>query len=101
GFDAAWVSGLRMQANPLASMQLVSARNRCRVQLAVQPAPRLMGDQMQRPTLGRSAAEPFRRRQPCRMRRTVRVAEVGDGLRRDLDLSGRRLERVKLRIAAE
>ncbi len=56
---------------------------------------------MQWPARSLAAAEPFGRRKPGRMRRAVRVAEAGDGLRGNLDLAGRRFQRMKLRIPAK
>src|SRR5579862_4635175 len=74
-----------MDSDLLAAMHFVAARNGCRIHLAMQPVPRLVRDQMQRPARRRSAAEPLRRCQPCRVRRAVCIAETGYRLGGDLD----------------
>src|SRR5258706_1742441 len=74
---------------------------RADIQLAVEPGPRLVGDQLQTEAPGGGGAEPFVRFEPDRMARAVRGPEAVDGCREDFDLPGRRGERVALRVGAE
>ena len=60
-----------------------------------------MGDEVERPALGLGAAEPFRRRDPSRVSRAIRIIETGDGLGNNLDAPRGRLERMALGVASE
>src|SRR3984957_7464888 len=90
-----------MHAHRLTPGDLDRLAVRADVQLAVQPGPRLVGDQLQGKAPGGGGAEPLVRLQPDRVARAVRVPEAVDGRGEDLDLAGRRGERVTFRVGAE
>src|SRR5438128_2590857 len=58
-----------------------------------------MCHQMDRPLRGGLAAKPFRRREPGRMRGTIRIPEAADDVRGDLDPPRRRAQPMALGIA--
>ena len=71
------------------------------VHLAVQPRARLVRDQVQRKFLRQFASQPFYGFEPGGVGRAVGVPEALDALGVYLDFSGRRLERIFLRVFPE
>src|SRR6516164_11110242 len=74
---------------------------RANIQLAVQSRPRLIGDQLQAGAPRGHRAEPLVRLKPDRVSRAVRVPVSIDGRGEDLNLPGRRGERMLLRVNTE
>src|SRR6266567_491872 len=91
----------RMQPHRFTPGDLERLAVRADVQLAVQPGPRLVGDQLQAEAPGGGRAEPFVRFAPDRVARAVWVTVAVDGFREDFDFPGRRGERVTFRVGAE
>ena len=71
--------------NGLTPCDLACARHRARIHLGVQAGCRLVGEEMDRPTVRGRAAEPLRGRKPGWVRRTLRVIQGDKRLRGDLD----------------
>src|SRR6185437_10315377 len=90
-----------MQRDRLAAADLAARRDRAGIHLAVQAKARLARNQVQRIAASGARAEPFRRLDPARVRRTIVVTEARDLLRIKLDAAGRRRQLVALRIGAE
>src|SRR5690606_8821265 len=83
----------------LPACDLAVARIAAEVELAVQLARRLVGDEMQRAFW--RIAQPFGRLEPGGMAGTVVIAEAGDALREQLDAAGRRRQGIAFGIGAE
>ena len=89
-----------VEANRFSPLHFRGRAVRAVVELAVQPRLRVVGDKTQWVLTG---AEPghFSRRKPRRMRRTVVVPEIVDGVRDDLDQAARGRQRVGDGVVAE
>src|SRR5215469_1955917 len=82
----------RVHPRRLAPGDLDRLAVRTDIELAVQPRPRLVGDQLQAEAPRGGRAEPLVRLTPDRVARTIRVPVSVDGRREDLNLPGRRGE---------
>ena len=90
-----------MHGDGFAALDLGRARQRGWVQLAVQPVPRLVRQQVQRPLPGRFRTQPFRRRQPYGMPRAIGIAKARHYVRGEFDLARGRAQPVRVGVAAE
>ena len=89
-----------MHADGLASLDFGRPAELAHIQLAVQPGPRVVGNQDEREPLGRRRSEPFRRLVPLRVPSAVVIMKSVDGRGEDLDASARRVQRRALRVGA-